>query len=353
MSKFCTRCGAELNENSSFCTKCGANQNAVSDQVHETEQTSRHKPDKKKSSVLTNFATVILSICLFVTSSLAVTIYEARQLSSAEKTEKILENIQVLDMFENMSDSNRVDLDRFYSYMEESFGINITDKQLNNFVNNSTVKTFIANKISTFIEDFFEGDADLRITKQEVIDLLEKNSDAIYTEFGKRLYSDNLEDLINSNADIEDLLNIQNDFQDIANWIFEDADYIEIINSDDIENNFSALYYFIHIGLSYYTMAIMILLSVIIMFFMIRKGLTKALCGIGIVLIVLSVPTGIIALISSWISPLWSAICGGSIVGLAIGDILFENIVLNGILFVLGVALLIVRKFIVKYRAEK
>lgn len=353
MSKFCTRCGNELDENSAFCTKCGVNQNAVSEQVHETEQTSRHKPDKKKSSVVTNFATVILSICLFVTSFLAVSIYEARQFSSDEKIEKFLDNVQVIDVFENLSDTNRVDLDRFYSYLGEKLYIDITDKQLNNFVNNSTVKTFIANKISTFIEDFFEGDADLRITKQEVIDLLEKNSDAIYTEFGKKLDSDNLEDLIDSNADIEDLLNIQNDFQDIANWIFEDDDYMEIISSDDIKNDFSVLYYFIHIGLSYYTMAIMILLSVVIIFFMIRKGLTKALCGIGIVLIVLSVPTGIIALISSWISPLWSAICGGSIVGLAIGDILFENIALNGILFVLGVALLIVRKFIVKYRAEK
>ncbi len=353
MSKFCTRCGNELDENSAFCTKCGANQNAVSEQVHETEHTSQHKPDKKKSSVVTNFATVILSICLFVTSSLTVSIYEFRQLSSDEKIEKLLDNVQVIDVFENLSNTNRVDLDRFYSYLEEAHYIKVTDKKLNSFVNNSTVKTFIANKISTFIEDFFVGDANLRITKQEVIDLLEKNSDAIYTEFGKNLYSDNLEDLINSNADIEDLLNIQNDFQDIANWIFEDADYIGIINSDDIENNFSALYYFIHIGLSYYTMAFFILLSTVIMFFMIRKGLTKALCGIGIVLIVLSVPTGIIALISSWFSPLWSAICGGSIVGLAIGNILFENIVLNAILFVLGVALLIVRKFIVKYRAEK
>lgn len=353
MSKFCTRCGAELNENSSFCTKCGANQNAVSEQVHDIKHLSRYKPDKKKSSVVTNFATVILSICLFVTSYLAVTIYEVRQLSSAEKTEKILENIQVLDMFENMSDSNRVDLDRFYSYMEESFGINITDERLNNFVNNSTVKLFVANKISTFVEDLFEEDADLIITKQEVVDLLEKNSDAIYAEFGKKLDSDNLEDLINSHIDIDDLFNAQNDFQDIANWIFEDADYIEIINSNDIESDFSALYYLIHIGLSYYTMALLILLSAVIIFFLIRKGLTKALCGIGIVFLVLSVPTGVIALISSWISPLWSAICGGSIVGLAIGDILFENIALNGILFVLGVALLIVRKFIVKYRAEK
>ena len=353
MSKFCTRCGAEIAENNAFCTKCGATQNAAFDQMREPEQISHYKLDKKKSTVLTNVTIVILSICLFITSALAVTIYEARQLSSAEKAENLLDNIQVLDIFENLSDSNRVDLDRFYSYLDESLGINITDEKLNDFVNNSTVKSFVANKISTFIEDLFEGDADLTITKQEVIILLQENSDAIYTEFGKKLVSDNLEDLINNHSDIEDLLNTQNDFQDIANWIFDDADYIEIISSDDIENDFSALYYLIHIGLSYYTMAFFMLLSAVIMFFMIRKGLTKALCGIGIVLIMLSVPTGIIALFSSWMPSLWSAICGGSIAGLVIGNILFENIVLNRILFVLGIALLIVRKLIVKYRAEK
>lgn len=353
MSKFCTRCGAEIAENNAFCTKCGATQNAAFDQVHEPEITNRFKPEKKKSPVRTNLIVVILSICLFITSALAVTIYEARQLSSAEKAEKLLDNIQVLDLFENLSESNRVDLDRFYSYLNEDFGIDITDKKLNNFVNNSTVKHFVANKLSKFIEYLFEGDANLTITKQEVIVLLQENSDAIYTEFGKKLVSDNLEDLTNSHFDIEDLLNIRNDFLDIADWIFDDADYIEIINSDDIENDFSALYYLIHIGFSYYIMAFFVLLSAVIIFFMIRKGLTKALYSIGIVSTVFSVSTGIIALISSWIPSLWNAICGGSIAGIIIGDILFANIVLNEILFVLGIVLLIVRKLIVKYRAEK
>ncbi len=353
MSKFCRYCGAELNVNSSFCTKCGADQNAVLQQVHESELQNQFTTNKKKSPVLINVIIVILSICLFITSAFAVAIYEVRQLSSADKAEKLLDNVQVSDLFENLSESNRVDLDRFYSYLNEDFGIDITDKKLNNFVNNSTVKHFVANKLSKFIEDFFEGDANLTITKQEVIVLLQENSDAIYTEFGKKLVSDNLEDLINGHSDIEDLLNIRNDFLDIADWIFDDADYIEIISSDDIENDFSALYYLIHIVFSYYTMAVFILLSAIIIFFMIRKGLTKALYSIGVVLIVFSVSTGIIALISSWIPSLWNAICGGSIAGVVIGNILFENILLNAVLLVLGIALLIIRKLIVKYRAKK
>ena len=349
MSKFCRYCGAELNVNSSFCTKCGTSQNEVSQRVSEPAITNRFKPEKKKSPVLVNLIVVILSICFFITSAMAVAIYEVRQLSSADKAEKLLDNVQILDLFENLSESNRVDLDRFNSYLNEDFGIDITDKKLNNFVNNSTVKNFAANKISKFIEDLFNGDANLTITKQEVIALLQENADAIYAEFGKRLDSDYLENYTGYNFDIEDLLNMRNDFLDIADWIFDDSDYIEVITSDDIENDFSALYYLMKIGLSYYTMVFFILLSAIIIFFMIRKGLTKALCGIGIVFVTLSVSTGIIALISSWIPSLLN----GSIEGIIIGDILFENILLNGILLALGIALLIVRKLTVKYRAEK
>ncbi len=325
-SNFCSKCGSTIDKQTGLCPNCdNFGTDSYQESVPKTETLKEQKP--KKSKAVTTLITVILSICLFLTSAFAITIYSVRNAVKEDNAEKLFENVNVLVLLENSND-----LERFYTHMSSLHNIQLTDQKLERFIDKSTIKPYVAEKISDFAEDFFEDYAELKFSKREIANLLQRNSSVINDEFGVYL--------------------MDYEIESIAEWIIGE-DEVVVINISDFKSDNSALYFVISIAISYITMAIFIVLSALIIFFMIRNNLSQAVCGISINLIVFGGLTSIISLLAALITPLWQTICGDSIIGMVIGNIISVNALLGIIFLILGVSALVIRKLVIKNRIQK
>lgn len=331
MSGFCHHCGNVIEEQNGICLNpdCNGGKKQYTSSVEISENISTKK---KKSAAMTIFVTVLLSICLFLTSLLALTIYDARNAVKDKNAEKLFKNVS----FTNLLNSNKLnsenDLKNFYDFMSSHYEIEITDEQFDNFINKSTVKGYLASKTSVFCDDIFSGEAELRITNKDVENILEDNSEVVKDIFGVYLS--------------------ESDSAKIADWIVDDNGVVTI-STNKLKDDAPAMYYIIKIGLSYITMAILIVLAALVIFFMIRNNLSQATFGIGIVFVVLGALMTIVAILASWITPLWSAICSNSFIGMAIGNLIAINILISAILLAIGIVLIVIRNIVLKHRANK
>ena len=293
------------------------------------KETKRNK--KKKSASLTVFTTIILSICLFITSFFAIMIFEIRNILKEENAEALFNNIKISEILDSDTINEPENIKRFHNYMKDRQGIEIDNQNLDNFIKNSTVKTYIARKIAYFSEDFFNDEAELKITKEEIAELLENNSDIIKNEFGRYLS--------------------YNDIEKITDFLFEDEEIV-ILNSDTLKDTSPLLYYAITFGLSYVNMAVLIFLSILIIFFMIKNTLSQAVCGIGIDFIIFGGLSGLIAVTASLFGSLWKSLCNQSIVGTIVGNFMSAYTYVSVIFLLIGIILLISRRLVIKRRAK-
>lgn len=330
---FCTVCGFEMDKETGICPNPNCSNGGTDAFVASVPQnTVESKPKKNKPKALTTVITILLSVCLFITSLFAIVIYDVRNAVKDDNVESLLDNIQATTMLDSTKTTVDNDLERFYDYLSNDYGIEMADQQLNNFINRSTVKEFIADKVADFCDDFFEDDAELKITKREIVNFLQSNSSVIKDEFGVYL--------------------MDSEIQEIADWILN-KDELVIISSATLKDSSSALYYILTIGFSYVTMAVFIILSALIIFFMIKNSLSQAACGIGIDYIIWGGLSGLVAMLAAWITPLWETICGDSFIGMIVGNFMAVNALMSVILLVLGVAMLVTRGLIIKPHAKK
>ncbi len=329
MANFCGKCGAGLDSATGLCPNCN---NGQTDVASVRKDTVESNPKKSKPKSLTTLITILLSISLFLTLLFSMVIFDVRNAVKDDNVEKLLDNVQATDLLAGTESATNAELRRFYTRMKIRHDVEMTDQQLDNFVNRSTVKEFIADEIADFTEDFFEGDAKLKITKRQVVNLLRENSRVIEDELDVYLTNDEL--------------------QEIANWIF-DGDELVIIDTSNLKEDAPAVYYILTIGLSYMTMTVFLILSALIIFFMIKNSFSQAVCGIGIDFIVFGGLTGLVAMLAAWISPLWELICADSFIGIIIGNFMAVNALISVLLLVLGVAMLIIRRFLIKHHARK
>ncbi len=328
---FCTYCGSTMDEQTGLCPNpaCVSNVPAAVSTPAPQEITEK----KGKKNTVKTIIAVVLSICLFYTMLFAVAIWDVRRAVTEDGAESLLEGVQATAFLDD-ADAAVTDnlMDRFYEVMEEDYGADISDRQLNNFVNESSVKSFLAEKISDFSESFFDGEGELVIKKREVINLLRKDLDVIEDEF----------DVVLSDSAI----------YEIADMIFLE-DELLILSTEDVKDHAPALYYAASIGLSYVTLAVFLVLSALLILALIKNDFYQALCGIGVVFTTLGVLTGLVAMLAGWIPPLWEALCGGSFIGVIIGRFIAINSWSSIVLLVLGVGLLVALNLLLKRRAGK
>jgi len=295
-------------------------------------ETPKKKAPPKKATALNTVITVLLSICLFITSIFPIVIYDIRNAIKEENVERLLEKIETIDLIEESGFIDRDSLDDFYDDMHRKFGIEITDKSLNKFIEKSSIKEFIAGKVAEFCDEFYnKGDAEIKITKREAIDLLNDNSIIEEDDYESYLRDELIVGMVT--------------------WIFDGEDIV-IIDTDQIKENLTPVYYGVNFGLSYVTMAIFILLCLLIIFFMIKNSFSQAVCGIGTVFVILGGITGLVAMLAAWIPLLWETISGDSIIGTVVGEFMVINSTPSIILFVLGLVMLILRGLVKKIRAK-
>ncbi len=337
MDKFCGKCGSAIDTMTGLCPNCdreklnstvgNSNLNTVVNTVATpTFQKVAVNVPKKKHNVAKSFLMVALSICLFFTSLFSVIIFDAR--NTFDNTDKLLDNIDATDFLDSAGLASDYKINEFYAFLLERFGFEISDRRLDNFINRSEFKEFFADEIEDFVEDMFEGRAKLVITKKELVELIEDNNDIIEEEFGRQLnYGEVLR---------------------VADWVFE-GDELKIIDSKTLKNDAPVAYYTLTVGFSYTTLIILGLLSAIIIFVLIKMSLSKSLISLGVVFMILGFFGSLLVLIAS---PICEAIGAEKVICTVVGNLFALNLAPSIVLLVLGIALLVVRKYVLKRFAK-
>lgn len=85
-------------------------------------------------------------------------------------------------------------VDWAYDQIKSEFGdeVPVTKAQVQDFVEKSTVKDFLADKVAGMVEDFYAGESKTAITKEEVKQLIRENAALIEENFGVAITEEDL-----------------------------------------------------------------------------------------------------------------------------------------------------------------
>lgn len=363
MANFCGKCGTPLDSETGLCPVCDAKpsepeinvaipvapkvqiveekpeeQPAVSNEPQNTEKPKEpqkaetpKKAKKKKPAAVTVIITVLLSILLFITTIASVTIYNVREIIKEDHIEDIVDELKVAKMF------GEGRLDKFYSYLWSDYQMHVTDRSLENFIEDSSIKEMIVEKVADFGDDIFEdGSAKIRVKVEEVAEVLYDESNLIEKHFGARLsYSE---------------------IYEIADWMIKD-DQMVLISTNTLEIDVPWVYFTLRVVLTYIMLAVFIVLSILFIIIMIKNSLSQAAVGTGIVFVLIGAP-----ILLSWpfgaaVSSAFKAMIPSSIVGPVVGAAMAKLVSIcagiGAILFVVGIGLFLLNHFVIKRFVKK
>lgn len=331
---FCTACGGAIDPATSKCRNpyCKNGGGIKPPKPSKTKNKKASKPlkliDMNKPAGATRGIMLVLALCLFLTSMFAVTILDARNALTEDNIEALLDNVSASVILEQTGVSEGDELKDFYDWAEGRFDVTITDSKIDKFVEKSTVKSFIAKLAGEFCEDFFAGDrAELVLERDDLDRVIEKNTKYI-------------ESVFDCSMDWEDEY-------DLSHGICAESDYV-MLRSTTIERESPVLYYALTIGLSYITMGVFIALSLLVIFFMVKKNTRQAMLYVGVDFTVLGGVGVLVAALAGLIPSVWSTVCGDSFVGIVVGNFFAVNVWSSAVLLVIGIALIVLCKLIKK-----
>lgn len=348
--KFCTTCGAPKGADG-LCPNCdavtpaaptevlsedpGATVLLAEEPVEAAEPMVAPAPQPvKKASAVTVIITVLLSICLFITTTLSVSVLTVRHTISEGGMENLAEQVDIAEMLKTTGAANGETFNTFYERLQRDYGVELDDEKLGEMLEDSTVPEYVAEKISDFAEDFFAGEAELVITKDEMVDLVWDN---------RKLIEDEIPD--DFEIEIDELY--MEDCEDIANWLFNGDEFV-ILSTDDLRKESAALYQSVSIGLSYLVMGFFMLLSALLLFVMCRNSLSQTAIGGGVVFILLGGFTSLAAAVVAWIPGLWASIAGSNPALTLVGDVLVINAPIFVTMLAVGILLPVIRAIVKK-----
>ena len=305
----------------------------ASDVSEPTADAPANRPTKKASPV-TVILTVLLSVCLFITTTVAVSVLTVRHTISEGGMANLAEQVDIAEILKTTGAANGETFDEFYQRLERDYGVCLDDQELGKLLEDSTVPEYVADKISEFADDFFAGEAELIIDKDEMVDLLWDNRELIEDEIPAEFTAETGIDRL-----------YREDCETIADWMFNGDDFV-LLSTDDLRQEVPALYQGVTIGLSYLVMGFFLVLSLLLLFLMCRNSLSQAAIGGGIVLILLGGLTSLAAAVVAWVPGLWVSIAGHNPVLSLLGSALVINAPIFVILLAVGILLPILRAVI-------
>lgn len=341
---FCMQCGGQLDENgqcpvcdtiapaTGFCEQCGG-QLDENDQCPVCSAAAAPAPvakekQPKKTSVMSVISTVLLSICLLVTMLLSVTILTVRNTISEGGLATLITELDVSEVMKSSGIINNDTSDEFLRRLERDYGVQVDEEELGEMIEDSTLPEFVADKVGNFSTDFFNGSAELVITKEEMVELIEDNIDLLNEA--------------RTSANVGQPIRPGEDCKTIANWMFNGDEQV-LISTDDLKEQAPILLQTANLGLSWIAVSFFLVLSALIAFVMCRNSLSQAAIGGGVVFILLGGLTSLVAAAVAWMPYLWSSIVGDSLIGSLVGALLITNSLIFIILLSVGVLLLVTR----------
>ena len=327
MGNFCTKCGNKLDEVNGLCPVCDIDQ-IEGNPFAELEKDLMKDMRKNKAKASTTVISVVLSVVLFITLFLGMTIYFVRSSLDKKSIKNYLEDIVVTDFLYNTGIASDAEFDKFYETAYEVCGAEIDENQLNEFIDESSVEDFFVSKFSGFFDDFFEGNAELEVRRDEIVDLIEDNTMEIRDCFG----------VVLDNSQVSEM----------ADYFCKEGEVI-YIDTESFEDSFDGIYQIISICFSTYTMIFLFVISMIIMGLMFFNSITQALSCIGIDFIIYG---GFFILLISLIQ-LFNSILEESFIMTFLNFFAQENTFIFIIFIIVGIAFLCSAKILNKKRMKK
>jgi len=344
--KFCTKCGNPMDPVTGKCLDCDAPTAAP---VYEfgpmkgmpiapempaptvSYGKAEKAPRKKKPTALTVIITVILSFCLILTTVITYALFSVKNALTAIDPAKIVENLDFEEIVKDNATFDNEDLEKFYEKLDTDFGIKIDNKGLTEFIEDSSIKEFVVDKVSDFMNSINDKNATLEITKRDIVNLLKDNQKLIEKEFGVSLSTDEI--------------------KDISEMMFEGKD-LELITMKDLKKDNSAIFDALDTLLSPTLSIFFAALCLIVFLIMLLNSPSQgSICG-GIIFIVIGVLTGSVSLLAGTITPALSGMVGGKLIAGIVSDILSANFIISAVIFGIGIVSIITR-IIVKIAVGK
>lgn len=338
MAGFCGMCGAQIDPQTGLCPNC--DQKAVETVFEELEMPVLAEPEKPIKNEKANIGpskliSVLGAICLFLTVFCALAVCCIRGALAEETAKKLLDNITLTDAMSVAGILPDADNRKFINFMEKEFDVKITEKEINKFVDDSTIKDFLAEELGAFFDGYFAGKAEIVITRAKVMGLLQDNRRLVNKTFDTNL----------SDSDLEKM----------TNWIMESEEETAqktLLTSDTIKESYPGVYFVSTVALSYVTMWVFVALSLLAIFLMLRNSLTQGMLVSGVVLTTIGGLGFVAAAGAAWFPGLWAMLVGGSAVGVLIGNILTAVLLPGAVLLAVGVLSLVGRGMILKSRKK-
>lgn len=335
-----TVCGSEVAKQAGVCPDYYNNDDAV--ELDRADEPVENTAPRKRNTVVDGMITLLLSVCVFLMAFVALTIFCVRQSSTEQGLEKILNNVQgsaflneTVRVYSPEQNDWIGSYDYFCSYLKEKANVTVTEQQIDSFVEKSTVKKFLVEKISMYADDLYGDSVEFSLTAQEVLTLLKENAEIINSEFGTSIPEKTLAEIAN---------------------LLVDEEVIKQMGVTELKHSMPESYYALRIGLSYFTMGTLLFFCAFCIFIMFNNNFSQAVFGVGIVFVALGAAMGVPAGVAIWSPSTWEMAFGGSTIGLLLGEMLSVNIGLFGVLFAIGFFILLGRKiigsFMKKYKQQ-
>lgn len=183
--------------------------------VKKIKKIKRSRPWPLK--ILLELIAIVLCLTLFVVTIAGALIVDLRVMTSKGGFEKILNQLITSTVSQPeaaapaptpngsvllLSDTSASVVsdpitDMVYELLQSGLGddLPLEKEDVRDFINNSTVKDFLADKVSGTFDDFFNGTSNTTITKDEIIGLVRDNAPLIKESFGVEITDDQLEEL--------------------------------------------------------------------------------------------------------------------------------------------------------------
>ena len=183
--------------------------------IKKIKKIKRSRPWSLK--ILLELIAIILCLTLFVVTIAGALILDLRVMTSKGGFEKILNQLITSTVSQPgnsaqaptangsvilLSDTSASVVsdpitDMVYGMLQDQFGqeLPLEKQDVQDFINNSTVKDFLADKVSGAFDDFFNGTSNTTITKDEIVGLVRDNAPLIKDSFGVEITDAQLEQL--------------------------------------------------------------------------------------------------------------------------------------------------------------
>lgn len=189
-------------------------QEAVNESVEAIQKEApAQKPKAKKVKkpwpipvrILMGLIAFVLCVAMFVVSLAGVLILNVRTIVSRDGISSIVNQLVGIESAsgpvrpvlavgagayqnEDASENNVTGslVDWAYGILKEQLGeeMTVTREQVQTFVQESTVKDFVVDKVAGLVEDFYSGDNETTITVEEVLEMMEENKQILEEQFG-------------------------------------------------------------------------------------------------------------------------------------------------------------------------